>query len=198
MQRFGIGKIAIILASCFVFSLSVLPAEAEERDWALSFYGGRFVSGDLGEAFRVASPFEDELFLATTLSKRVFTFRERLDFELEGQVVKHVRDQYHWEFNALFALRLHLLPPTKAWDINLAAGYGISYANKVPEFELMRTGGNTDKLLSYLMFELETGLPAFTNFSLFTRIHHRSGTFGLYSGVTGASNAWALGVRYRF
>ncbi len=33
---------------------------------------------------------------------------------------------------------------------------------------------------------------------LIYRIHHRSGVFGLFGGVKGASDFYLLGLRYRF
>jgi hypothetical protein len=45
------------------------------------------------------------------------------------------------------------------------------------------------------MLELEFALPDARHWSVITRIHHRSGAFGLFNGVTGGSNALAFGVR---
>jgi hypothetical protein len=48
------------------------------------------------------------------------------------------------------------------------------------------------------LFEAAFALPDVPQWELITRIHHRSGTFGLFNGVTGASNAWGVGMRYNF
>ena len=37
-----------------------------------------------------------------------------------------------------------------------------------------------------------------SDLSLVGRIHHRSGAFGTYSGVSEGSNAYLLGLRYRW
>ncbi len=59
-------------------------------------------------------------------------------------------------------------------------------------------GEKTDKFLNYLMFEFDFALPHEPSWSLVTRIHHRSGVFGLFGGVHGATNAFSLGIRYHF
>ncbi|MFM9087649.1 MAG: DUF3769 domain-containing protein [Cyanobium sp.] len=51
-------------------------------------------------------------------------------------------------------------------------------------------------LLNYLAFEVE-GLVT-PEWSVVGRIHHRSGAYGTYSGVSEGSNAYLLGVRHRF
>jgi len=48
------------------------------------------------------------------------------------------------------------------------------------------------------MFEFDFALPHEPSWSLVTRIHHRSGVFGLFGGVHGATNAFSLGIRYHF
>ena len=50
--------------------------------------------------------------------------------------------------------------------------------------------------LNYLAFEVE-GLVT-PEWSVVGRIHHRSGAYGTYSGVSEGSNAYLLGVRHRF
>ena len=55
---------------------------------------------------------------------------------------------------------------------------------------------NYTQLLNYLGFEVEAAVSS--DLSLVGRIHHRSGAFGTYGGVTEGSNAYLLGVRYRW
>ena len=50
--------------------------------------------------------------------------------------------------------------------------------------------------LNYLAFEVE-GLVT-PEWSVVGRIHHRSGAYGTYSGVSEGSNGYLLGLRYRF
>ena len=55
---------------------------------------------------------------------------------------------------------------------------------------------NYANLLNYLAFELEAAVSP--ELSMVGRIHHRSGAFGTYSGVKEGSNAYLIGVRYRW
>jgi hypothetical protein len=48
------------------------------------------------------------------------------------------------------------------------------------------------------MVELAFAPPSQPNWSVFLRVHHRSGVHGLFNGVSGGSNFLALGVRYGF
>jgi hypothetical protein len=48
------------------------------------------------------------------------------------------------------------------------------------------------------MFELAFSHPNIPQWGLVTRLHHRSGAGGLFNDVSGASNAWAIGIRYSF
>lgn len=198
MRLLKTEKITTFLIVCMICTTWPARVTAGNKDWAVSVYNGRLVDGDLWETLIFQAPLMDASFLAAILSKRIYTLWDRIDLEVEGQVVKHTRDQYHWEFNALTATRLHVLPPEYALDFSTAFGVGLSYATKVPSEEVKLTNDSTQKLLCYLMFEFDFAMPKKTNFSLFTRVHHRSGAFRTFGGVIGASNAWALGVKYRF
>lgn len=84
--------------------------------------------------------------------------------------------------------------------VNLAAGTGLSYALGNPTYE---DGPRDDLERRYplqllLLFELEWMLRNVDGLTLATRIHHRSGVFGLIAPPHVGSNFIALGLRYRF
>jgi hypothetical protein len=170
---------------------------ADDRPWAVTLYTGRVTDGDLGDTAIFKADFEDAFLVAGTLSKRFYRYRERLDLEWEVQAVKHFGDQHHWEFNGLGAVRWTAFPWDRYLDTSMAAGAGLSFATSTPKVEA-KNHDNTSQVLAYLMFEAAFSLPKIPKWSLMTRIHHRSGAFGLFNGVQGASNAWALGLRYHF
>jgi hypothetical protein len=156
------------------------------------------LKGNLSDASLLYTGFDDYYLVALALAKKVASY-EKIDLEVEGQAVKHFYGQHHWEFNGLGAIRWLPFPWDKHIDTSFAAGAGLSYATETPKFEEERRGeGQTQQVLSYLMLELTFSLPKNPNWSLVTRVHHRSGAFGLFNGVTGGSNAWGLGIKYTF
>ena len=99
-------------------------------------------------------------------------------------------DQFFGEAIVGLGVRLWVQP----W---LSFGFveGISYNTSVSNYE--RTfRENFSQLLNYLAFELEASVS--DQLSMVGRIHHRSGAFGTYNGVKEGSNAYLLGLRYRW
>ena len=178
----------------------VFPGKAiAGTDWSVTLYGAVMLDGNLVDASIFYRGFEDSYFWVAALGKKVASYEEKIDVEVEGQIVKHHGAQSHWEFNGLVAARWLPLPWDDYLDTSIAGGAGLSYASEIPKFEEERRGeGQTAQLLAYLMLELAFSLPAIPNWSLVTRIHHRSGAFGVFDGVTGGSNAWGFGIRYSF
>jgi hypothetical protein len=185
------GVLFFVLGSC--------GSGAAENDWSVTLYGVRLLKGNLSDGTLLHEGFEDSYLVSLAVAKRVASYKEKIDLEVEGQAVKHFGDQKHWEFNILGAIRWLPFPWDKYIDTSFASGAGLSYATKTPEVEEERRGeGQTQKFLTYLMLELAFSLPQTPNWSLVTRVHHRSGAFGLFNGVTGASNGWGFGVKYTF
>ncbi len=194
MKKHGAWKLAL----CTWMIVTGFCGEAEaERDWAFSLYWARLTDGTLQETATFQTGFTDADLVVGALSRRIGSFKEYIDFELEGQVAKHFRDQDHWEFNGLVVARWLPFPWDHVIDTSFAVGEGLSYATQTPEVEA-RSHDETSKFLDYLMFEFAFSLPSRPEWSLITRIHHRSGAYGLFDGVHGASNAWGVGLRYAF
>jgi len=189
-----------IIVFIFLFGIllfSINNSVAAEGDWGLTVYGARLTDGDLDNTATFRFDFEDAYLLAAALSRRVYTCRDLLDFELEGQVAKHFDEQDHWEFNALGISRWLPFPWDNYIDTSFAMGLGISYATETPEIE-KQNHSDTNQFLAILLFEVAFALPDVPQWDVVARIHHRSGAFGLFNGVTGASNAWGVGMRYNF
>ena len=189
-------------ATVFVFLFCILyfsinEGEAAEGDWGLTVYGARLTDGDLDNTATFRFDWEDAYVAVVALSRRFYTYRDLLDFEVEGQVAKHFDEQEHWEFNALGITRWLPFPWDHHLDTSLAMGLGVSYATETPEVE-KELHSDTNQFLAYLMFEAAFALPDVPQWEFITRIHHRSGAFGLFNDVTGASNAWGIGFRYNF
>jgi hypothetical protein len=168
------------------------------KSWSVMIYHGFGTSTDLGQTLFFDIKSEDSLFTGVVANRKMFSFWRYFTFELEGQVVRHYRKQEHWEYNGLFMVRFHpfLLDPTV--DIEFAVGEGLSYATQTPVIEEEQHPDASSRFLNYLVFEVAFTPVQYREWSLVTRIHHRSGAFGLFNGTRGGSNFLALGLRYHF
>jgi len=94
-------KLFLIFLPCvlIIFSYRCESTIASD-DWALTLYGAQLSADSLGDTLLCHADYEDSYLLALALSKRIVSFREYLDAEIEGQAVKHFGDQDHWEFNS--------------------------------------------------------------------------------------------------
>ncbi len=185
----------------FLFmSISSLPAAAAEKEneHFVSLYGGLLTGDTLGEVVTFEADMEEEYrFLALTVGKRLASFGPHLDIEGEVQGVRHFGGKEQMEYNALFIARWLSLPWDDIVDTSFAVGEGLSYTTKVPIVE-EESHSETSKLLNYLMFEMAFSMPHKQRWEAIVRIHHRSGIRDLFNGVHGASNAWGVGIRYRY
>ena len=194
MVRWQIGMCALAL----IF-LSLVPCSNAhaERDWALTLYSGKMTDADLAKTAMFNFEFENAYIVDLGLSRRLYTFQNYFDIEIEGQIARYFGDQDNWEFDLVAYFRWLLFPWNEYLNTSFAAGAGLSYATSVPAIEA-KNYEDTARLLGALMFEFAFSLPHVPQWSLVTGIHHRSGAGGAFSGVQGASNAWVIGIRYRF
>lgn len=191
------------LLSCgwLLILLVVYPQSAvgsEQYEYALNIYGAK-MTGNNWEEFVTESDkldFVDSKMLVVALSKRLGPYRPRLNYEMEGQVVKHFGIQDHWEFNALGIMRWEPFWWDRLIDTSAAFGLGASYATEKPEAEII-IEGDTQRTMVYWMMELSLNLPYWENVDLISRIHHRSEAFGLIADE-GGSNSLAVGLKINF
>jgi hypothetical protein len=189
----------LVLFALVMIFLSLIPlaAEGAQKDWAITLYSGRLTDSRLSSTGIGDFNFEDSYFVDLGLSRRLYTFRDYFNIEIEGQVAKHFGDQDNWEFCGIAYFRWLLFPWNDSLNTSFAAGAGLSYATSIPAIEA-KLYADTSQLLGALMFEFAFSLPQVPQWSLTTGIHHRSGAGGVFDGVSGASNAWVLGIRYSF
>jgi hypothetical protein len=175
--------------------------------WAVTAWGGQMIDSNFGDTFLFNGRMREEYLLGVSMQKRIWRagpFALELEADLFGhqafkqpggpfnQAVPNADtpDQLFGEAIVGLGARLWLQP----W---LSFGFveGISFNSSVSNYE--RTyRENYTQLLNYLAFELEASVS--DQLSLVGRIHHRSGAFGTYSGVKEGSNAYLLGLRYRW
>lgn len=182
-----------------LFSPSAVYGEdPPARPWSVMFYSGFGTASDLGQVLTFDIDSEDSQFLGVVLNREIFSFWRHFSFELEGQVLRHFGKQDNWEFDGLFLVRFNPFPWDKYLDTSFAVGDGLSYATSTPKIEEEQHPNQTYRFLNYLMLELAFMLPKYPEWALATRIHHRSGIYGTFDGVDGASNFLGLGLRYHF
>jgi hypothetical protein len=181
----------------FILMLPIdLPAS--DKNYYITIYGATQTREDIWGTLTLPTKFErDYNLLAFAFGKKIGAWRDYLGFELEGQAVKHFGKQSCYEFNGVFVVRWLKFPWDKYLDTSFAVGEGLSLTTEIPELELEQHG-KAAKFLNYLMFELAFEVPGTKNWSFVLRAHHRSGVFGLFQDVEGASNALGAGIRYDF
>jgi hypothetical protein len=200
MRQMGRWQLGLcVLGGIFLnfIPVSASMAQNAEKDWALTLYFGRLTDAKIDHAATFDFSFENAYFIDLALSRRLYTFRDYFNIEIEGQIAKHFGDQHHWEFNGVAYFRWLPFPWDAYLDTSFAAGAGLSYATSVPEIE-EKNHDKATQFLGALMFEFAFSLPRVPQWSLITRLHHRSGAGGFFSGVSGASNSWGIGFRYSF
>lgn len=94
---------------------------------------------------------------------------------------------------------------TPDWDlgpvaVNVGSGLGLSHAFGTPGYEDGPSGEPDKRYQTQLLvlFDIGWKIRSWDRFTLLTRVHHRSGAYGLLAPSHVGSNFLALGVRYDF
>lgn len=121
--------------------------------------------------------------------------------ELEGQLVKHFGKQDHLEGTAAVVIRSGEIHPFEKLSFNVAWANGLSFAFSDPAHELGTTGKrgvDTRRMQYYMGIETEFTHSALPDFHLVTKLHHRSGIYGVISPSKTGSNFIGAGLRWDF
>jgi hypothetical protein len=86
MERWQI--IWCALALIFLAFVAIIDAQAE-RDWALTLYSGKMTDSDLTKTATFNFEFEKAYLIDLGLSRRLYTFQNYFDIEVEGQIAKY-------------------------------------------------------------------------------------------------------------
>ena len=189
-------SIVVFFFSTLIFAAS--SARAAEPLNSLNVYAGVMTTNHWEDVFldTFDLDLEDSYFLAAALARKVGEYRDKMSYEIEGQLVKHFDYQDHWEFNVVVTGRWEKFPWDDTIDTSLGFGIGPSYATEKPQVEL-DNNNETSKFLVYWMLELSLGLPDHPQTAFIIRLHHRSDAWGLMND-DGGSNGIGLGLKYRF
>ena len=205
-------KNALLLIACIATQAQAEPAQAlfdsvavfaaQGADHNLKELPGRIVAGDIA--------WEKSYFNALGLRKTGEAVGQRwkvlqgtpLAAILQGHelvLVQHHGMQDNAEVGAAYTLRTPDLELGAA-GVNFATGVGLSYALGTPSYEdgPLNDPARRYRLQLLLLFDLEWKLRGYGDWSLVTRVHHRSGVYGLIAPSHVGSNFLALGIRYKF
>jgi hypothetical protein len=171
------------------------PAERSKLPWSLTVLGGQYSGSALLE-IPARLDLKDSHTFGVSVSKQFAEWTRFMRWEAEFQVVKHLGEQDHWELVGSVNLRWVVFPWNRFVETTAAFGEGLSWASEIPALEKADpTNSENAQLLNYILLEITAAIPE-SRWSLVTRIHHRSGVFGLF-GHSG-SNILEAGIRYRF
>ncbi len=175
--------------------------------WSITSWIGKMTDSNFGEALFFDAEFREENLFGIGLQKKIYK-NGPLELEIEANVFRHqaprqkggkynqsipfghTYSQTFYEGTFGIGARIWVRP----W-LSFGILEGISYNNSYSNYE--RTHREKySHFLNYLSLEMEAKVSK--ALSLVGRIHHRSGAFGIYSGAKEGSNAYLLGIRYRF
>jgi len=190
-------KIIILVSFIQVLSFTVNRDASAENKWFVSIYFGQASDNRFQDiAGRLDRQFIDSYMAAFSAGKELYTYKDYIRLEAEGQIARHWNIQSHSEVNAQLIIRWLPFFWDDYLDTSLAFGEGLSYATEIPLLETDECD-ETSNLLNYLMLELSFNIPQKSSWDIFSRIHHRSGVFGLFNNVTEGSNVVCIGLRRR-
>ncbi|MCH2565623.1 MAG: DUF3769 domain-containing protein [Prochlorococcus sp. ALOHA_A2.0_51] len=175
--------------------------------WAVTAWGGQMIDSNFGDTFLFNGRMREEYLLGLGLQKRIARAGP-FALELEADLfAHHANQQAGGEFNqsvpfadtpaqsfgeGVLGIGARLwVQPWLSFGVIEGISFNTAYSNYEKTYR-----ENYAKLLNYLSFELEAAVSQ--QLSLVGRIHHRSGAFGTYSGVKEGSNAYLVGLRYRW
>lgn len=186
------------LILCVFVSVALETAAVAREDYrnSLVLYGAKYTPDKLGDIFLNSHETANSHLVALAWNREFSRSFGDLGWEAEIQGVKHFGGQQHLEFNALIVARWHRFPWNRRVATTVAVGEGLSLATRTPRLE-RENHTRVNALLNYLLFEV-TLAPPQSRWYWSGRIHHRSGIYGLFDGVHGASNFIGTGFGYRF
>ena len=191
----------IRLAAGWLAVLGALSGCQSAPERIVSVYSGRFTGDSLPEDIALLKPlsFENATLLAATYGEVFAEPSSSYRWEWEAVVGTWFGDQDHQELAGHVLFRWLDFVWDDWLDTSFGFGNGLSVANDIPKLESsLHPDTGTRELLWSIAAEFEFAIPGAKSVATFVRVHHRSGVFGTFDGVDGASNVITLGLRYRW
>lgn len=188
-------------AASIAVAIGALVGCRSAPEHILSAYSGRFTGDSLPEDIALLKPldFEDATLVAASYGEVFAEPSPSYRWEWEAVVGSWIGDQDHQEVAGHVLFRWLDFFWDDWLDTSFGFGNGLSVANELPKLEAsLHPDTGTKELLWFIAVEFEFAIPGAESFATFVRVHHRSGAFGTFDGVDGASNVLTLGLRYRW
>lgn len=184
---------------------------ANNRQWSVLLYGGITATQDLHDLVRFnfdsagESVYSAELAYALSQDNPISKFFHPLldQIQFAGNIAERFDDEANYPVTELDAY-LMVRRTNRLWArylyTTMAVGEGVSYATSIPYVEQSITGKSSTRFLDFMTFEITFALPSKPQYQLVTRIHHRSGCYGLFypKNEHPGSNNIGIGFRYYF
>jgi hypothetical protein len=193
-------SIALACAALLALCPRPAPAEAQKDPWDDTRYAifvGRHTDTRYLQILKLKTDFQASHIAWVGLARRLMTFGDYRHLEAELNVGQHWGMQNHQELNALISHRWRRFPWDHYVDTSLAVGMGLSFASRHPPLEEREEQPPAVRRQAYMMNDIEFSRVENPDLSLFLRIHHRSGIYGLISDSRG-SNFVGIGLRSSF
>lgn len=179
-----------------------LPVAADRpKEWAVTVLGG-YSSPDnfTGILFTPwTTGFEDTQMVSLTVQKRIYEFWGDFFVDWEVGAGKRFGNSDAGEFWTTLYFRYDGFPWKDTIYMTAGVNTGLNYATSISALERRKSGNHRgSKLLHYFSPEITFAHPDNKDLELVTRLHHRSGAFGLFRGVSGGSAFVSIGIRQHF
>lgn len=203
---------ALTLKVAVAATLLIAPGPAEAEGFRIGVYSGQWADTRLPYLpYNIATgrlTFSESYLTSIIVSQRLLT-RDFLipgteiglsdaQVELEGTASFHRGLQTHQEATLAVMLRTRDFDLGSFGDVNFGWANGFSYSLSAPSYEYGKNlvrGQDTVKLQYYMGLEAEFAHVSWDRMSVFARLHHRSGIYGLISPSKTGSNILGVGVR---
>lgn len=196
----GLGtrqNLVIAAAGLSILLSSASSAMADSPPTSVTINQGFGTLSGIHEVSALQWDFTDAYFTGVMVSHRLFDTGVGLSFDIEGHINRHYGSGDYWEGVAAVGARWDRFPWSERLYTGLAVTTGVSYNTGRSGVEETRQT-KTSRSLQYLGIEIEAAPSADSPWSVTSRLHHRSGAFGLHNGVVGGSNYFSVGLRRRF
>ena len=79
-------KFRLLLCAFWIVILILVPSEKgiADSDWSATLYGAKLLEGNLSDGSLLHSGFEDSYLIALALARRMASYRDKIDLELEA------------------------------------------------------------------------------------------------------------------